>query len=60
YLLSISYDYTIEFHHHNDYNKFTYIRTNDKFRIIRLSYDDSLIISVDFDELIIQWNPYKC
>ncbi|CAF1143866.1 unnamed protein product [Rotaria sordida] len=58
HILSISYDYIIQFHHHYDYNKPTYIRANDKFRLIRWSSDDSFLITVDFDEVIIRWNPY--
>ncbi|CAF3474144.1 unnamed protein product, partial [Rotaria sp. Silwood2] len=58
HILSISYDYIIQFHHHYDYNKYTYIRANDKFRLIRWARDDSFIITVDFDELVIRWDPY--
>ncbi|CAF2971966.1 unnamed protein product, partial [Rotaria sp. Silwood2] len=45
HLLSISYDFTPQFRHHNDYNQFTDIRTNGKngsIHLINLTLNNSM------------------
>ncbi|CAF1505437.1 unnamed protein product, partial [Rotaria sp. Silwood1] len=59
-LLSISYDYILQIDHDNSYNQFEYIRLNYKFKVNDVCRDDSFTVSVDFDELIIEWDLYRC
>ncbi|CAF3386343.1 unnamed protein product [Rotaria socialis] len=60
HILAIAYDNLLQFHYHNDYHQATYIRDNHaKIRLIRWSNDDSFLISVDFNDLMTRWDPYR-
>ncbi|CAF2147545.1 unnamed protein product [Rotaria magnacalcarata] len=60
HILAIAYDSLLQFHYHNDYYQATYIRDNHaKIRLIRWSNDDSFLISVDFNDLMARWDPYR-
>ncbi|CAF1929613.1 unnamed protein product [Rotaria magnacalcarata] len=60
HILAIAHDNLLQFHYHNDYHQATYIRDNHaKLRLIRWSNDDSFLISVDFNDLITRWDPYR-
>lgn len=58
-ILAIGYENILQLHYHYDYDQIVHERMNNrKFRLIRWSHDDTFIISVDFDDLIIRWDPY--
>ncbi|CAF1441079.1 unnamed protein product, partial [Adineta steineri] len=59
HILAIGYSNILQFYNHKNYDEIISERINEKkFRLIRWAHDDSFLLSIDFNDFIIQWNPY--
>ncbi|CAF1123424.1 unnamed protein product [Adineta steineri] len=59
HILAVGYSNILQFYNHKNYDEIISERINEKkFRLIRWAHDDSFLLSIDFNDFIIQWNPY--